>query len=104
VVALGSAALLTWAGQAWASGQAGPRALAGLAAGLVGACVIYGWLLIIGYPMLGYFSDPSFGFFSAPPAATAWNTVAFVLKPHLDLLWPMMEHHFGPWAWTWPGP
>jgi hypothetical protein len=55
--------------------------------------------------MLGYFSDPSLGFFSAVPAATAWNTAGFLLNPpHFDLVWPMMEHHFGPWAWTWPGP
>jgi hypothetical protein len=105
VVALGAAALLTWAGQAWASGRAAGRVFAGTMAGLVGLCVVYGWVLIVGYPMLGYFSDPSFGFFSVAPAATAWNTVGFVLNPpHLNLIWPMMEHHFGPWAWTWPGP
>jgi hypothetical protein len=104
VVALGSAALLTWAGRAWRSGRASGRLFAGTIAALVGLFVLYGWVLIVGYPMFGYFSDPSFGFFSAPPPATALNTVAFVLHPHFDLIWPMMEHHFGPWAWTWPGP
>jgi hypothetical protein len=105
VVALGGAALLTWAGRAWSSGQSGQRVLAGAAAGLIGLCVVYGWVLIVGYPMLGYFSDPSLGFFSAAPAATAWNTAGFLLNPpHFDLIWPMMQHHFGPWAWTWPGP
>jgi hypothetical protein len=105
VVALGTAALLTWAGQAWGSRQATPRWLAGAVGALVGLCVVYGWVLIVGYPLLGYFSDPSFGFFSAVPAATAWNTAGFLLNPpHFDLVWPMMEHHFGPWAWTWPGP
>jgi len=104
VVVLGTAALLTWAGRAWANGRRRGRMFGGAVAGLVGLCVVYGWVLIVGYPMFGYFSDPSFGFFSVAPAATAWNTVAFVLHPHLDLIWPMMEHHFGPWAWTWPGP
>lgn len=105
VVALGGAALLTWAGQAWQSARPGPRVFAGAIAGLVGLCVLYGWVLIVGYPMLGYFSGPSLGFFSVAPAATAWNTAGFLLHPpHLDLIWPMMEHHFGPWAWTWPGP
>ena len=104
VVALGGAALLTWAGQAWTAGGAGQRVFAGTVASLVALCIVYGWVLVVGYPMLGYFSDPSFGFFSVAPAATAWNTLGFVLHPHLDLIWPMMEHHFGPWAWTWPGP
>jgi hypothetical protein len=105
VVALGGAAVLTWAGRAWHNGQPGARVWAAAVSGLVGLCVAYGWVLIAGQPMLGYFSDPSFGFFSAAPPVTAWNTVSFLLgSPHFDLLWPMMEHHFGPWAWSWPGP
>ena len=105
VVALGGAALLTWAARAWQSRQFGPRALAVAVAGLMGLCVVYGWVLIDGQPMLGYFSDPSLGFFSVAPTATAWNTVGFLVGgPHFDLVWPMMEHHFGPWAWSWPGP
>jgi hypothetical protein len=105
VVALGGAALLTWAVQAWRGGQLGPRLAAVTLASLVGLCVVYGWALIVGQPMLGYFSDPALGFFSVAPAATAWNTIGFLVGvPHFDLVWPMMEHHFGPWAWTWPGP
>jgi hypothetical protein len=103
--ALGASALLAAAGRAWRGGGPARRLPAALVFAVLGACVVYGWLLIVGHPLFGYFTDPSFGYVAEPPPATALNTLRFLLVPSkLHLIWPMMEHHFGPWAWTWPGP
>lgn len=97
-VAIGLAAVLDAAGRrrpaAWAAYAAvGGLALASL--GLVAASLVF-----------HYFSAPEFGFVAAAPPASLENVWRFLLAdpPKLDLIWPMMEHHFGPWAWTWPGP
>jgi hypothetical protein len=99
---VGATTLLTAAGAAWKDGR---RALSILAYGTVGAAAVYGLILVVASLIFGYFTDPHFGYVLSPPPATFANVLAFFFSPpKFNLIWPMMEHHFGPWAWTWPGP
>jgi hypothetical protein len=105
VVAVGGAALLARAGQLWLSAERRNRLLSAGIFVTTGLSAAYGLVMVVAYLIFLYFTDPAMGYVAAPPPATALNTLAFFLSPpKFDLIWPMMEHHFGPWAWTWPGP
>lgn len=106
VAAVGVAALLTVAGDLWQSGETKARVLGGALYAGVGTTALYGLALIVAHLVFGYFTHPSFGFVTQPMFDTASNVLRFFFfaPPKFHLIWPMMEHHFGPWAWTWPGP
>jgi hypothetical protein len=98
-LAVGVAALLS------AAEASSRRLWPGIAYGAVAATALYGLVMVVASLIFHYFTDPSMGFVTTPPPATALNVLMFFLSPpKYDLIWPMMEHHFGPWAWTWPGP
>jgi len=94
-LALGVAAILSSGQSVWRS----------TGYGLSGMLGIYGLVLLFAALVFGYFSLPAMGYFSEPPEDNLTNTLLFFLSPpKLDLIWPMMEHHFGWWAWSKPGP
>ncbi len=98
-LAVGVAALLS------AAEVASRRWWLSITYGAVILTALYGLFMVVASLIFHYFTDPSFGFVTTPPPPTALNVLMFFLSPpRLDLVWPMMEHHFGPWAWTWPGP
>jgi len=99
-LAVGVGALLT------AAERKGNRGLASAAYGVVVLLAVYGLVLVPASLVFDYFTtDPSFGYFTTPPSSSVANVwLFFFWPPKFDLIWPMMEHHFGPWAWTWPGP
>jgi hypothetical protein len=105
-LAVGTATLLSAAAQRWRRGGWGGRVIGGVAYGAVGLTALYGLVLVVASLIFGYFTDPSFGLVANPSPATAVNVLSFFFfsPPKFHLIWPMMEHHFGPWAWTWPGP
>lgn len=105
VVALGGAALLDAASRLFAHRTWRGRMVGVGVYGAMSLSAGYGLVMVVAYLIFLYFTDPAMGYVSAPPPATALNTLTFFLSPpKFDLVWPMMEHHFGPWAWTWPGP
>lgn len=105
VVAVGAAALLGAASRLFAQATWHGRMMGVGVYSAMGVGVLYGLVLVVAYLIFLYFTDPAMGYVSARPPATALNTLSFFFSPpKFDLVWPMMEHHFGPWAWTWPGP
>jgi hypothetical protein len=104
-LALGAAAWLSVAGRV-ATRSGLWRIVGWTGYGILIGAALYGFVLVVAHLVFGYFTDPAFGFVTTPPSSTAFNTLVFLFfsPPKIDLIWPMMEHHFGPWAWTWPGP
>jgi hypothetical protein len=72
---------------------------------LSGSLAVYGVVLLFAALVFGYFSLPEMGYFSEQPEDNLTNVLAFFFSPpKFHLIWPMMEHHFGVWAWDMPGP
>jgi hypothetical protein len=72
---------------------------------LTGALALYGIVLLFAALIFHYFTLPEMGYVSVQPVDTLTNVLRFFFSPpKFDLIWPMMEHHFGWWAWSRPGP
>lgn len=94
-LALGAAQILT----------AGAPAVRRAAYASAVALGLYGVVLVFAALVFGYFTLPAAGYVAEQPADTLTNTLIFFFSPpKFHLIWPMMEHHFGWWAWTMPGP
>jgi hypothetical protein len=66
---------------------------------------LYGLLLVFAFLIFHYFTLPEMGYVSEQPISTLTNVLTFFFSPpKFHLIWPMMEHHFGWWAWSKPGP
>jgi len=72
---------------------------------LTGVLALYGIVLLFAALIFSYFTLPEMGYVSKQPVDTVTNVLTFFFSPpKFDLIWPMMEHHFGWWAWSMPGP
>jgi len=72
---------------------------------LAGVLGMYEIVLLFAALVFGYFTLPEMGYVVERPVDTLTNVFAFFFSPpKFHLIWPMMEHHFGWWAWTMPGP
>lgn len=72
---------------------------------LTGLLAVYGIILLFAALIFGYFTLPEMGYVSERPVDTVTNILTFFFSPpKFHLIWPMMEHHFGWWAWSMPGP
>lgn len=72
---------------------------------LTGVLALYGIVLLFAALIFGYFTLPEMGYVSEQPVDTLTNVFTFFFSPpKFHLIWPMMEHHFGWWAWSMPGP
>lgn len=72
---------------------------------LTGLLAAYGIVLLFAFLIFHYFTLPEMGFVTEQPPYTLTNVLTFFCSPpKFHLIWPMMEHHFGWWAWTLPGP
>lgn len=79
------------------------RFVAPITAGVV-ATAAYGFTLIFASFVFGYLCAAE-RHCSEPPQVTASGALRFLLvSPNIDKVWPVMEHHFGIWAWSKPGP
>jgi hypothetical protein len=72
---------------------------------LTGVLALYGIILLFAFLIFSYFTLPEMGYVSQQPVDSLSNVLTFFLfPPKFHLIWPMMEHHFGLWAWSMPGP